>query len=93
MSGIRVGNDQWNADRAIVKEVFVSHPVIAEIITVISREHHHGILQQIALLHKLKQLTQLIINLFDQPHIYRDDRLACLVFGKRFTADSVKKVF
>ena len=77
--GVRIVDDKWDFHRRLVEELFLTQPMVAEIVAVVRGEHDQRIVEQTALLKETKQHPHLIVDLFDQAHIDRDDLVAHLV--------------
>ena len=74
-----IDHDQRNFGGLIVKQILLAHPVIAEIIAMIRREHDHGVFEQAARFEEAHQHAHLVVDLLDQAHIGRDDFFPRLV--------------
>ena len=75
----RIDHDQRNFCGLIVEQILLAHPVVAEIIAMVRREHDHGVVEQPARFQELHQHAHLVVDLLDQAHIGRDDFFARLV--------------
>ena len=82
--GAGICDDQRHFHRHFMVEIFVTHPMIAHVITVIRGKGDDRILGQPLGLHPGKKPAQVIIKLLDQPHIGGNDRFAHLVTRKAF---------
>ena len=77
--GVRIVDDKRDFHRRLVEELFLTQPMVTEIVAVVRGEHDQRIVEQTALLKETKQHPHLIVDLFDQAHIDRDDLVAHLV--------------
>ena len=77
--GRRIDHDQRNLGRLLVEQILLAHPVIAEIVAMVRREHDHGGVEQAARFEELHQDAHLVVDLLDQAHIGRNDFFARLV--------------
>ena len=75
----RIDHDQRDLCRLLVEQILLAHPVIAEIVAMVGREHDHRGVEQAARFEELHQHAHLVVDLLDQAHIGRDDFFARLV--------------
>ena len=62
--------------------LFVTQPMVAQIITVVGRHDNHGVVHPPGFFHPVKEPAQTVVDLFDQPHIGRNDPLPHVIAGK-----------
>ena len=79
--GCRIGivDDHRQAQHAVVEQLLLAQPVVAEIVAVVRGQDDHRVVHPACPFHVLEQLAEMIVDLFDQAHIGRDHRLPHLV--------------
>ena len=81
-AGTRVAHDQRNTHRRLQQEFFFTEEMIAEEVAVVAGKHDQRVVPAASALQKIKQPPELIVDLFDQPHVGGDHREPHLVAGK-----------
>ena len=81
--GVRVNDDQRNARRLPVKQLFVAKPMVAQIVAMVAGEHDHRGVQRAPLIQEGHQASDLVVDLPHHAHIDRDDGRPHLVPAER----------
>ena len=62
-----------------MEEFLFAEPMVAEVVSVIRREDDQCVLETSGPFKKLEKDPELIVDLFDQPHVSRNDCFSDLV--------------
>ena len=62
-----------------MKQVFLAHPVVTQIVTMIRGKYDHGVFKKALCVKVVKQYSHLIVDLLDQTHVGGDHPFAHFV--------------
>ena len=82
---VRVVHQHRHTDTGFVEQFFLTQPVVTKMVAMITGQDDHGILQPPLRFQELHQAAKMIVNLFDQGHIGRNNVVAYLIALKAAT--------
>lgn len=81
--GPGIADDQRHPDRAVVEQLFLAKPVVAQVIAVVRSEDDHRLVPLAGFLQPVEEPAQVVVDLTGQPHVGGDDGFAHMVLRKR----------